>query len=498
MSDTNLQKTFAEKGYLPHQAEFAASFFASGAPIKHLLVSAVGAGRAFTSAAIVNYALSSGLAHRVLFLAPSNLRHMWYEVILQGNPAAEVMIVDRRRLRELEDSHPVGEEIWPAHAVVILSFDFAKQADVAPTLVRSPWDLLVVDEVHLASQRTARGKLLLDLMHSFPQMRILMLRGRGYWAGIKTEELGELYSNAAVTIWDRETLHDQQGEPLFPEVLITWLPYRRTPEEVGVLSKLQESLQSFTSAYGHMRLTVANILQAASSSLFALEQQLHRIRQRRNELVHGVGVDMETEFDTEDLGMEETDVSDIGRAVLGYVELAIFSEPLLKMLDELATDSKYHALLNLLDSLGPLALPEHRVLVLTKFFDTATYLENLLRETYSRVRVLTGRHSFTDRSEVLFDFVQEGGILIATESVQTQVPEVTAVVFYDLPLSPAALEARMDRFVRVGRRSPIRIFAFTDESNALLIEPYQRKIVELNEPLSEREIEQALSTKQAR
>jgi superfamily II DNA/RNA helicase len=168
------------------------------------------------------------------------------------------------------------------------------------------------------------------------------------------------------------------------------------------------------------------------------------------------------------------------------------------MFDELATDSKYHALLNLLDSLGPLVSPERRVLVLTKFFDTATYLENLLRETYSRVGVLTGRDSFTDRREVLANFVQEGGILIATDVVQIQVPEVTNVVFYDLPLSLAALEARMDRFVRVGRRSPIRIFAFTDESNALPIEPYQRKIVEFNEPLSESEIEQALLSKQAR
>lgn len=499
MSDTNLQKIFTEKGYLPHQADFVASFFASGAPIKQLLISAVGLGKTSISASIVNHALSSELAHRVLVLAPSRsiLLNHWQEIIRRGDPTVPVMIVDRRRLRELEDSQAVGEEIWPAKAVVILSFKFAQQPDVASILLRSPWDLLIVDEVNLASQQTARGKLLLDLMHRFPQMRILMLQGSRNSAGTTTENLEELYSNAAITVWDPETLRDQQGKSLFPEVSITWISYRRSPEEVNVLSTLQETLRLFTSAYGHMRLTVATMLQAASSSPFALEQQLQRIRQRRNKLVHGIGVDVDLEIETEDIEIEKTDEGDVTRVRMGYVELANLSAPLLEMLDELATDSKYDALVNLLEPLGDLASPERRVLVLTEFFDTATYLENLLRETYSRVRVLTGRHSYDDRRAVLFDFFQEGGILIATEAVQMRDPEVTAIVFYDLPLSLAALDARMGRFAGVGRNNPIRIFAFTDESNTSLIEPYQRKIMESNEPLNEREMEQALLTKKA-
>jgi superfamily II DNA/RNA helicase len=71
-------------------------------------------------------------------------------------------------------------------------------------------------------------------------------------------------------------------------------------------------------------------------------------------------------------------------------------------------------------------------------------------------------------------------------------PEVAAVVFYDLPLNPTVLEARIGRFVRIGRKGPIQIVGFTDEADVLVIERLQRRIAEAKETLSEQEIEKAL------
>jgi superfamily II DNA/RNA helicase len=118
---------------------------------------------------------------------------------------------------------------------------------------------------------------------------------------------------------------------------------------------------------------------------------------------------------------------------------------------------------------------------------TAAYLESALREHHSRVAKLVGALSFLEREQALQEFAEDGGILIVTESMSSTIPEVTAAIFYDLPINPAVLDARIGQFVRVGRQGPIRIFAFTDGSNALVIERLQRKLAEIKNSLGEQE-----------
>jgi superfamily II DNA or RNA helicase len=111
MNDVTFQKAFTDVGCLPHQATFAASFLAVDSPRKHLLVSAPGMGKGFVSALIVNNALLSGQARRVLVLSRSALVAQWQELIRRGQPDVPVMIVDRHLLREMDASQPVGAEI---------------------------------------------------------------------------------------------------------------------------------------------------------------------------------------------------------------------------------------------------------------------------------------------------------------------------------------------------------------------------------------------------
>lgn len=495
MNDISLQQTLIDKGCFPHQVQFATSFFAPDAARKHLLVSVPGTGKGFASAVIVNHAMSTGLARRVLVLAPAALLAQWQEMIQRGDPAAPVMIVDRRRLRELEDSRSVGEEIWPARAVVILSLDFAKQVDVAASLRHCHWDLLVVDEVQLASHHTLRGRVLEDLIAGNAQMRVVLLQAGGLWSTAEPEMSEGVFRDAAVTLWTRETLRDHQGRPLLPEVRMEWISYRRRPDEAEVLSRLQDSLRSLDTTDGTLRLAAATLMQSASSSFFALEQRLRRILQRRNELVHGIGENAEAWPDAEEVGMGALEAIDIGDHLRRYAELERIAEPLLSLLDNLATDSKADALVHLLDSSGAGLSPDRRVCVFTRFVDTATYLEALLRDAHPLVRCLTGSHSFAEREQVIADFAHAGGLLIATEAVETTIPEVAIAVFYDLPLNPTVLETRIGQFVRVGRRGPVRVVAFSDESNALIIERLQRKIAEVKKTLGAQEIEQVLFPK---
>jgi superfamily II DNA or RNA helicase len=497
MNDNTLQEMFIDKGCFPHQAQFAANFFAPDAARRHILVSSPGMGKRFAAAVIVNHAMSSGLAHRVLVLAPAALLAQWQEMVRRGDQAAPVMIVDRRRLRELEDSRPVGEEIWPANAILILSFDFAKQTDVAGALGRCPWDLLVVDQVQLAPRHSPRRRLLFDLIVGSSQARVLFLRPGGPRRMTEADTSAELFraADAALTVWTPKTLRDHQGKSLLPEVRMEWINYRRQPEEAEVLSRLQDSLRSLDTTNATLRLAAATLMQSASSSFFALEQRLRRIRQRRNELAHGIGEKEEAGPDAEEVGMDAIEVIDIGDQLRRYAELERIAEPLLSLLEELATDSKADALVQLLDSSGARVSPDRRVCVFTRFVDTATYLENVLREAHPLVRGLTGGHSLAERERVIADFAHTGGVLIATEAVATTIPEVATAVFYDLPLNPAVLEARIGQFVRVGRHGPVQIVAFADESNTFVIERLQRKVAEIKEALGEQEIEQVLFPK---
>lgn len=495
MTESTSAKSFIDKGCYPHQAQFAAAFFAPDAARKQLLVSDPGLGKGFVSATIMTRAMSIGLAHRTLVIAPSALLSQWQESILRHDPAVPVMIVDRRQLRELEDSQTVGHEIWPSQVIAILSHSFVKQSDVAATLSRSRWDLLLVDESQFAQPHTHLANVLGNLLNCNSQMRVLLLRV-GEAGPTASDKSTELFRDVEVTVWRREGLSDHEGKPLLPETRMEWITYRRRPEEVEVLSQLENAVRSPNVIKPHLRLGAATLLQSASSSLFALEQRLRRMRQLRNDLLHGVGSELASESDVEDLGVEEPRAGNDAERASASIELSNTFEPLLRLLEELPGDSKNDALLRLLNSLSKGQPPDCRVCIFTRFVDTATYLVSTLEAPFGPVKLLTGGISFPDRERIVAEFVQEGGILISTDAVKATIPEVAVVVFYDLPLKHTALQVRMGQFLRFGRRGSVRIVAFTDESNAMSIERLQRKIAEGKEGLGEDEINQELFSTQ--
>jgi SNF2 family DNA or RNA helicase len=284
MSKQDLRNVFEDYGCLPHQAEFAAKFLAPDSPGKHLLSSLPGLGKGFVGSAIVGYAVTHGLARRVLVLAPTALTYQWCEMMGRASPNVPCMVVDRRRLRELETAD--GEATWATTSVIITSIDFAKQEDVADYLMRSTWDMLVVDEAHHLKPSTQRHALVVNLLEHSPDARTLFLQALAAVTESSASS-NPLFNDIATTVWSRETVRDKDGKPLLPEVHVKWICHRRRDDEVRVLSELQVVLQAHVSQ-SRSQLEATMLLQTASSSLFALEQRLNRMRRLRNEIAHGL------------------------------------------------------------------------------------------------------------------------------------------------------------------------------------------------------------------
>lgn len=491
MSAESLLTKFLDQGCLPHQAEFAVDFFAPKSAQKHLLVSAPGMGKSFAVGAVIRHAAATGVAKRILVLAPPPLVAQWHDILRRSSEELVVLTVDRRRFREMEANKSADNPVWPALGVVLVSIELAKQTDVADSLAHCQWDLLVVDEAHQLANRNQRYQLVANLMQQSPKMRVIFLLTGGPWS-VDDADDNDLTRDAATTLWNRDNVRDKDGKPLLPEVQIEWISHQRHVDEVKVLSALQDLLRNAGTAHPQLRMIAVTLLQTASSSLFALEQRLRRIVQKRNELVHGIASPGQSESEDEDVSAFDT--TPRGPSTLDWMQPEFVSvvNAVLQMLDNVETDSKFDALQNLLDKSESSVGNHPRICVFTRYADTADYLESALSEHYPKVTALTGRKSISDRTPILDEFAQSDGILIATEAVSAMFPEVAAVIFYDLPLNPVVLNDLIGRFVRVGRRNPVRVFAFTDESGALVVERLQRKLTEVQHVPPDRELQRML------
>lgn len=493
MSTDDLKNVFLDRGCLPHQADFAARFLSINSPRTHVLRSSPGLGKGFTAATICSVAWASAQAKHILVLSPAALATQWVGMIRRGSPEIPVMVIGRKLFRELEANVRDDESPWPENGVVVMSFDLAKQGDIAKSLSLAKWDLLVFDEAHHLTPQSQRHKLALSLRDGFPDARVLLLRAAGpdFGDDIGTES-DPLLRGATITVWTRNTVRDRDGRPLLPEVHVQWITYRRRPDEVAVLSQLEESLRLLKEPDTVTRMIASLLMRSASSSPFTLEQRLNRIWQQRNDVSHARIRAAQEDCDGEDGDLSEEGETESADRLIVSSALGEIAGRLLAALDGVESDSKLDALWGLLDSTGALTNPECRVCIITRFVDTVTYLRSVLVERGLQVTTVTGALSFKEREQIVQQFAQNGRILIATESASAVMPEVTAVVLYDVPRNSAVLDALIWQFVRIGRTQAVRVFAFTDEVHALVIEQLQRRMAEFKQNLDESELQRVL------
>ena len=134
---------------LPHQLEAVYEYFLKLPRIRFLLADDPGAGKTVMAGLLIKELKARGLAQRILIVAPANLTFQWQRE-LADKFREKFEIIRGATLRA-----NYGQNPWQEQDQVVTSVSWAAiQEDARESLLRSRWDLVIVDEAHKMSARS--------------------------------------------------------------------------------------------------------------------------------------------------------------------------------------------------------------------------------------------------------------------------------------------------------------------------------------------------------
>ena len=140
---------------LPHQLEAVYEYFLALPRIRFLLADDPGAGKTIMAGLLLKELKIRGLIQRVLIVAPANLTFQWQrEMKDKFRESFEVMRGEILR-------NQYGQNPWQEKNQVVTSLSWISRVeDARESLLRSRWDLVVVDEAHKLSAYSSEKKTL--------------------------------------------------------------------------------------------------------------------------------------------------------------------------------------------------------------------------------------------------------------------------------------------------------------------------------------------------
>ncbi|MBI5364691.1 MAG: DUF3883 domain-containing protein [Planctomycetes bacterium] len=140
---------------LPHQLEAVYDYFLKLPRIRFLLADDPGAGKTIMAGLLLKELKVRGLVKRTLIVAPANLTFQWQrELKDKFRETFDVMRGDVLRTQ-------YGQNPWQEHNQVVTSVSWISRVeDAKESLLRSTWDLVIVDEAHKMSASSSDKKTL--------------------------------------------------------------------------------------------------------------------------------------------------------------------------------------------------------------------------------------------------------------------------------------------------------------------------------------------------
>src|SRR5437867_9946062 len=140
---------------LPHQLEAVYDYFIKMPRIRFLLADDPGAGKTIMAGLLIKELKIRGLIKRILIITPANLSFQWQRE-MKDKFRENFEVIRSDVLRANYGSNP-----WQEKSQVITSVSWVSRIeDANESLLRSEWDLIVVDEAHKMSAYGADKKTL--------------------------------------------------------------------------------------------------------------------------------------------------------------------------------------------------------------------------------------------------------------------------------------------------------------------------------------------------
>lgn len=412
---------------LPHQLEAVYDYFMRLPRIRFLLADDPGAGKTIMAGLLIKELKIRGLVKRVLIITPANLTFQWQrELKDKFRENFEVIRSDVLRAN-------YGMNPWQEKDQVVTSVSWVSRIeDAKDSLLRSRWDLVIVDEAHKMSAYSSEKKTLAyqlgEALSNMTDHYLLMtatphkgdpenfclfleLLDRDVYGDIRSLEEAmarheapfylRRVKEALVTFPESETGH---VKALFTRRNVTTTEFQISDEELDFYDRLTRYVEDQSikaaaddSARGRaLAFTMAMLQRRFASSLYAVRRSLERMRDKRERILKDPEgyrreqMNKRLPEDFEDLTDEEQQeiISQLEDVVASVDPAALREEiaELTKLINharELETrevETKLTALKDLLTRQGVFADPKMKLLVFTEHKDTLDFLAGDGRE----------------------------------------------------------------------------------------------------------------------
>ncbi|BAU47453.1 helicase [Sulfurifustis variabilis] len=412
---------------LPHQLEAVYDYFMRLPRIRFLLADDPGAGKTIMAGLLIKELKIRGLVKRVLIITPANLTFQWQrELKDKFRENFEVIRSDVLRAN-------YGMNPWQEKDQVVTSVSWVSRIeDAKDSLLRSRWDLVIVDEAHKMSAYSSEKKTLAyqlgEALSNMTDHYLLMtatphkgdpenfclfleLLDRDVYGDIRSLEEAmarheapfylRRVKEALVTFPEPETGH---VKALFTRRIVTTSEFQISDEELDFYDRLTRYVEDQSikaaaddSARGRaLAFTMAMLQRRFASSLYAVRRSLERMRDKRERILKDPEgyrreqMNKRLPEDFEDLTDEEQQeiISQL-EDVVASVDPAALREEIAELnklinhareLEAREVETKLTALKDLLTKQGVFADPKMKLLVFTEHKDTLDFLAGSGRE----------------------------------------------------------------------------------------------------------------------
>lgn len=500
---------------LPHQLEAVYDYFIGSPRIRFLLADDPGAGKTIMAGLLLKELKVRGLVKRTLIVTPANLSFQWQRE-MKDKFRESFDVIRGDILRATYGSNP-----WQEKNQVITSISWVSRVDDAKqSLLRSQWDLIIVDEAHKMSAYSADKKTLAYqlgealstmtdhflLMTATPHKGdpknfclFLELLDRDVYGDVSSLEEAMRRNSAPfylrrtkealVTFPDPDT---GQVKKIFTKRDVQTIDFTISADEWDFYDALTRYVEDQSikaeaddSARGRaLTFTMAMLQRRFASSIYAARRSLERMRDKRQKILDDPQAYRQEQIakrlpeDFDDLPEDEQqEILDDLEGVVASVDPDALREEILqltklidqaRLLEQREVESKLTRLREVITSQGVFDDRRMKLLIFSEHKDTLDYLVGKLREWGLTVTQIHGGMKIGDRDMpgtrlcAEREFRDEAQLLVATEAAGEGINLQFCwfMINYDIPWNPVRLEQRMGRIHRYGQEHDCLIYNF--------------------------------------